>query len=103
MKIKITLTLFLLVVGYCTEQANYPVRCVEVGDSPLGTVVDCDVSNDPLPFKWTATVQLKTNVKWAGIDDVKYFYSNPNETVHSNCTLGAPLPGTYKKGANITI
>jgi len=69
----------------------------------LGTVVDCDVKNDPFPFQWTASVQLKKNIKWQGIDDVRYFYSNPDETVEGNCTLATPLPGTYNKNSNLTI
>jgi hypothetical protein len=56
-----------------------------------------------LPFKWTSTVKLKKNVKWAGLDDVSYIYSNANETVTSTCNLGAPLPGTYSRNDNLTI
>ncbi len=82
---------------------GYPVRCKEVGDSVLGTVTDCDVSHDPLPFKWTSTIKLKKNVKWAGVDDVQYIYSNPNETVAASCSLAAPLPGAYNKNDNLTI
>lgn len=81
----------------------YPVRCSEIGDSPLGTVTDCDVLNDPMPFHWTSTVRLKKNIKWAGIDDVSYIYSNSNESVIANCTLAAPEPGTYSRNDNITI
>jgi hypothetical protein len=44
----------------------------------IGTVTDCDVSNDPLPFNWTATIKLKKACKWAGIDDIYYIYSNPD-------------------------
>ena len=44
----------------------------------MGTVTDCEVEHDPVPFKWTATIKVKKNVKWAGIDDIKYIYSNPH-------------------------
>jgi hypothetical protein len=82
---------------------GYPVRCIEIGDSVLGTVSDCDVLSDPLPFHWTSTITLKKNVKWAGIDDIYYIYSNPDDTLEANCTLAAPLPGNYSRGANLTI
>lgn len=70
------LILSVLILAVCTNA--YPVRCKEVGDSLLGTVTDCDVTHDPLPFKWTSTVKLKKNLKWAGTDDVQIIYSNPN-------------------------
>jgi hypothetical protein len=69
----------------------------------IGTVSDCDVVSDPLPFKWTTTFKLKKNCKWAGVDDVYIIYSNPDETIEGKCTLAAPLPGAYNKGDTITI
>lgn len=98
---KVILLLCAIMAAFCIN--GYPVRCQSVGDSLLGAVTDCDVSHDPLPFTWTSTVTLKKGLKWAGIDDVKILYSNPNETVSSNCTLTVPLPGTYNKNANLTI
>ena len=72
--------LFLLGIVY-----TYPVRCSEIGVDPLGsvlgTVTDCDVLSDPLPFHWISTVKLNKNVKWAGPDDVKYIYSNPDGSI----------------------
>lgn len=98
---KLCLLLCLLALGHITHA--YPVRCIEIGDSLLGTVTDCDVTSDPLPFKWTSTIKLKKNLKWAGLDDVSYIYSNPNETVSSTCNTGAPLPGSYSRNDNLTI
>ena len=95
--------LLLCVALLSTISLCYPVRCSEVGDSPLGTVTDCDVLNDPLPFHWTSTVKLKKNIKWAGVDDVSYIYSNSNESLVGNCTLAASAPGAYNKNDNITI
>ena len=98
-----TITIILLSLLFVSS-ASYPIRCVEIGgDSGLGTVSDCDVKNDPFPFHWTATVRLKKNVKWAGADDVSYIYSNPDESVESNCSLATPKVGNYSKNDNLTI
>lgn len=77
----------IIVLGLCLLgmiQA-YPVRCSEIGSASLGSVLgvvtDCDVLSDPLPFRWTSTVKLSKNVKWAGPDDVKYIYSNPDGSI----------------------
>ena len=83
---------------------SYPIRCTEIGgDSGLGTVTDCDVKTDPFPFQWSATIKLRKNVKWAGVDDVKYIYSNPDESVEANCSMTLPLVGNYSKNDNLTI
>jgi hypothetical protein len=59
-----------------TTSHSYPVRCTDVGGSSLADVTDCDVINDPLPFRWTTTFTLKKKLNWAGSDDVRYIYSN---------------------------
>ena len=69
----------------------------------IGTVSDCDVASDPLPFTWTTTLKLKKNCKWVGLDDVYYIYSNPDQTIDGKCTTTATLPGSYSKNDNITI
>ena len=69
----------------------------------LGTVTDCDVKSDPIPFRWTSTIKVKKNVKWAGLDDISYIYSNPDQTITGNCSTAAPLPGNFSKNDNITI
>lgn len=69
----------------------------------IGTVTDCDVTSDPLPFTWTTTLKLKKNCKWAGLDDVYYIYSNPDQTIEGKCTTAATLPGNYSKNDNVTI
>ena len=99
------ISLKLLVLGLILCYAYcYPIRCSEIGgDSGLGTVTDCDVKNDPFPFHWTATIRLKKNIKWAGIDDVQYIYSNPDESVEANCSLATPKVGNYSKNDNLTI
>jgi len=97
----IILVALLIFLG--SAEVGYPVRCVEIGDSVLGTVTDCDVISDPIPFRWTATIKAKKNLKWAGLDDVTYIYSNPDQTIVGNCTLAAPLPGAINKNDNITI
>lgn len=43
-------------------------------------------------------MKLKKNVKWAGLDDVTYIYSNPDDTVSADCLVATPLPGNYSKG-----
>lgn len=86
-----------------SANVGYPVRCLEVGDSVLGTVTDCDVISDPLPFRWTSTIKAKKNLKWAGLDDIRYIYSNPDQTITGNCTLAAPLPGDFAKNEEIVI
>ena len=84
--------------------SGYPIRCVEIGgDSALGTVDDCDVQHDPFPFHYTATIKLKKNVKWAGIDDVSIMYANPDDSVEGNCTTTIPVPTNYSKGSNVTM
>lgn len=75
---KATLLLLFQLLALAHFTYAYPARCAEIGDSVLGTVTDCDVQHDPLPFHWTSTVKLKKNLKWAGVDDVSYIYSNPN-------------------------
>ena len=92
-----------LVLTLLSTAACYPVRCKSVGDSPVGVISDCDVQHDPLPFHWTTTIKLKKNVKWAGMDDVKVIYSNPNETLTVNCTMTVPTPGTYSHGDSLTV
>jgi hypothetical protein len=93
----------LLILFLLATTVGYPVNCSEIGISLLGMISDCDVLSDPLPFHWTSTITLKKNVKWAGIDDVSYLYSNSDETLKANCTLAAPLPGNYNQGVNLTI
>lgn len=101
---KVFLTLALLLACSLATQVAYPVRCQEIGgDSVLGTVTDCDVQSDPLPFKWTATIKVKKTCKWAGLDDVSYIYSNPDDTIEGKCMTAATLPGTYSKNDNVTI
>ena len=86
-----------------TSAVSYPVRCQAVGDSPLGNVSDCDVINDPLPFKWKVTLLIKKALKWAGVDDIKIFYANPHETVESNCSLAVPDAGQYKPNSKLSF
>lgn len=69
----------------------------------IGTVTDCDVMSDPLPFKWTTVIKLKKACKWAGLDDITYIYSNPDDTIDGSCITAASLPGTYNKNDNISI
>lgn len=69
----------------------------------IGTVTDCDVKSDPLPFKWTTTIKLKKSCKWQGVDDIYIIYANPDETIAGKCTLAATLPGTLSKNDNVTI
>jgi hypothetical protein len=95
--------LVVLLVSLAALVEAYPVRCQEVGDSVIGTVSDCDVQSDPLPFKWTATIKLKKACKWAGLDDVRFIYSNPDESIEGSCNTGATLPGNFSKNDNITI
>ena len=80
---KMKLLLFGVVLLGCLTagDASYPVRCTPVGESPLGVVDDCDVANDPFPFKWSVTLKVKKNLNWIGRDDVKIIYANPHETV----------------------
>ncbi len=98
--------IILLIIGLFAvtfAKFQYPVRCIEVGDSVLGTVTDCDVASDPLPFKWSSTIQAKKNVKWAGIDDFYTIYSNPDQTIVANCSNAASLPGNFTKNDNIFL
>jgi hypothetical protein len=69
----------------------------------LGTVSDCNVLSDPLPFRWETTIKLKKAVKWAGIDDVYIIYSNPDQTITGNCQTAATLPGNFSKNDNVLI
>lgn len=66
-------------------------------------MTDCDVLSDPVPFKWTTTIKLKKSVKWAGLDDVQYIYSNPDDSIEGICSTAASLPGTYSRNDNVTI
>ena len=100
---KPTFILVFLALSLVLSVSSYPVRCKSVGDSPLGVISDCDVQHDPLPFKWTSSIKLKKSLKWAGIDDVKIIYSNPNETLTVNCTLTVPPPGPYTSKDTLTI
>jgi hypothetical protein len=46
---------------------------------------------------------LKKSVKWAGLDDVQYIYSNPDDVIEGTCSTAASLPGAYSKNDNVTI
>jgi hypothetical protein len=69
----------------------------------IGTVTDCDAQHDPLPFIWTTSIKLKKSCKWAGLDDLAYIYSNPDDTIEASCITAVTLPGTYSKNDNISI
>lgn len=100
---KYSILLVVLLVSLAGVGASYPVRCQEVGDSVIGTVTDCDVQSDPLPFKWTTTIKLKKGCKWAGLDDIRFIYSNPDDSIEATCNTAATLPGNFSKNDNITI
>lgn len=102
-RMKLILSLIFLLSVAFANQVAYPVRCQEIGDSVIGAVTDCDVTSDPLPFTWSTIIKLKKTCKWAGIDDVSYIYSNPDQTIEGTCTTGTTLPGSYSKNDNITI
>ncbi len=101
---KATLLCLFVMLGLAMgETVTYPVRCQQIGDSVLGTVSDCNVLSDPLPFRWETTIKLKKNVKWAGVDDVYIIYSNPDQTITGNCQTAATLPGNFSKNDNVLI
>ncbi len=100
---KLILCVLLLLASVLSQQLTYPIRCQEIGDSVIGTVSDCHVTSDPLPFTWTTTIKLKKTCKWAGTDDVYYIYSNPDQTIEGKCNTAATLPGTFNKNDNVTI
>lgn len=71
----------ILLVSFLVLAKTYPIKCEPIGDSDLGELAACDVIHDPFPFNYTASVQLKKDIKWTGIEDVRYIYSNPDQTV----------------------